>query len=101
MSTHTLLKLVAAFGFLVGAAAGFISVSPVKKEIEEKRSREVVKLPPELEHRKPHPLSPAQIAGRTNVKDVGVTGSGESSQGVTGSGKGRAGGAGGASSRPG
>ncbi|WP_457620194.1 hypothetical protein [Methanopyrus sp.] len=71
MKTETILKASAILGFVIGMAAGFVSISPIKHEIEEqeKISKEV--LPPELKNRKPHPLSPSEIAAKTKVKDVG------------------------------
>ncbi|WP_457614544.1 hypothetical protein [Methanopyrus sp.] len=82
MKTENILKASAILGFIVGMAAGFVSISPIKHEIkeQEKISKEV--LPPELKNRKPHPLSPSEIAAKTKVKDVGTqTGGGEQSTG--------------------
>ncbi|WP_456482600.1 hypothetical protein [Methanopyrus sp.] len=71
MRAETVLKASAILGFVIGAAAGFVSVSPVKQEIEEQKKASKEILPPELKNRKPHPLSPSEIAAKTKVKDVG------------------------------
>ncbi|MEO2240521.1 MAG: hypothetical protein ABGY09_00460 [Euryarchaeota archaeon] len=76
MRATSLMKVTAVLGFLIGAAAGFISVSPAKEEVLKEREKSKEILPPELKHRKPHPVSPSHIAGRVKVKDVGVSGSG-------------------------
>ncbi|WP_456482880.1 hypothetical protein [Methanopyrus kandleri] len=71
MKTETVLKTSAILGFVVGMAAGFVSISPIKQEIEEQEKMSKMVLPPELKNRKPHPLSPSEIAAKTKVKDVG------------------------------
>ncbi|MHC1581240.1 hypothetical protein [Methanopyrus sp.] len=105
MRAPTLLKVTAVLGFLIGAAAGFISVSPAKEEVLKEREKSKVTLPPELKHRKPHPVSPSHIAERVKVKDVGVSGSesggGGSQSGGPGPSSGGGGPGSGASSGPG
>ncbi|WP_088335922.1 MULTISPECIES: hypothetical protein [unclassified Methanopyrus] len=93
MKTETVLKVSAILGFVIGMAAGFVSISPIKQEIEEQKKMSKVVLPPELKNRKPHPLSPSEIAAKTKVKDVGArsgeesgTGKGESTVGSSSTG---------------
>jgi len=69
-SSRIIVTAVITVGFLLGFGAGVLTTTPLKSQVQAAKEAQKFKMPPELEHRKPHPINPLNLASKVHVHDV-------------------------------